>query len=87
MHGSAFQAVSVTGAGYAHICYRIVSALVSLMKHQLESTTFMQDGAPPHIATRVKDVLRTPFGEDRMLSRHFRQAWPPRSPNLNPCDY
>jgi hypothetical protein len=86
MHGSAFQAVSVTGAGYAHMLQNSISPSIA-DKHQLESTTFMQDGAPPHIATRVKDVLRTPFGEDRMLSRHFRQAWPPRSPNLNPCDY
>ncbi|GFW10919.1 hypothetical protein TNCV_4458941 [Trichonephila clavipes] len=35
----------------------------------------------------VKDLLRTSFGEDRMLSRHFRHDWPFRSPDLNPCDY
>ncbi|KFM63296.1 hypothetical protein X975_25949, partial [Stegodyphus mimosarum] len=47
----------------------------------------MQDGAPPHIARRVKDLLRASFGDDRVLSRHFRHAWPPRSPDLSPCDY
>ncbi|KFM73360.1 Transposable element Tc1 transposase, partial [Stegodyphus mimosarum] len=45
------------------------------------------DGAPPHIARRVKDLLRASFGDDRVLSRHFRHAWPPRSPDLSPCDY
>ncbi|GFT54178.1 uncharacterized protein TNCV_1798131 [Trichonephila clavipes] len=48
-------------------------------KHLLERTIFMQDGAPPHIARRVKDLLRRSFGDDRVLSRHFHHAWPPRS--------
>ncbi|GFW49407.1 uncharacterized protein TNCV_3059141 [Trichonephila clavipes] len=47
----------------------------------------MQDGAPPHIARRVKDLLRRSFGDDRVLSRHFHHTWPPRSPDLSPCDY
>ncbi len=46
----------------------------------------MQDGAPPHIANPVKDFLRNQFGDD-IISRHFPHAWPPRSPDLNPCDY
>ncbi|KFM75906.1 Transposable element Tcb1 transposase, partial [Stegodyphus mimosarum] len=49
--------------------------------------TAASDGAPPHIARRVKDLLRASFGDDRVLSRHFRHAWPPRSPDLSPCDY
>ena len=47
----------------------------------------MQDGAPSHIARRMKDLLRTSFGDDRVLGRHFRYAWPQRSPDLSPCDY
>ena len=47
----------------------------------------MQDGAIPHIARRLKDLLRTSFGDNRVLSRHFHLAWPPRSPDLSPCDY
>ena len=47
----------------------------------------MQDGAPPHIARRVKDLLGTSFGDNRVLSRHFPHAWPPRSPDLSPYDY
>ncbi|GFY32436.1 uncharacterized protein TNCV_3559441 [Trichonephila clavipes] len=41
----------------------------------------------PHIARRVKDLLRRSFGDDHVLSHHFHHAWPPRSPDLSPCDY
>ncbi|GBO15924.1 hypothetical protein AVEN_120483-1 [Araneus ventricosus] len=52
----------------------------------VDSTVFMQDGGPPHIATPVKQLLNLHFGNDRIISRHFQTAWPPRSPDLNPCD-
>ncbi|GBM36494.1 hypothetical protein AVEN_249684-1 [Araneus ventricosus] len=51
----------------------------------MDSTIFMQDGAPTHIATPVKQLLNLNFGNDRIISRHFPTAWPPRSPDLNPC--
>ncbi|GBM69974.1 hypothetical protein AVEN_142995-1 [Araneus ventricosus] len=47
----------------------------------------MQDGAPLHIATPVKQLLNLHFGNDRIISRHFPTAWPPQSPDLNPCDF
>ncbi|GBN71924.1 hypothetical protein AVEN_250459-1 [Araneus ventricosus] len=53
----------------------------------VDSTIFMQDGAPPHIATAVKQLLNLHFGNDRIISRHFPTAWPPRSPDLNPCNF
>ncbi|GBN43390.1 hypothetical protein AVEN_138006-1 [Araneus ventricosus] len=69
----------------------------SLLRNQLipalqqrgcvDSTIFMQDGAPPHIATPVKQLLNLHFGNDRIISRHFLTVWPPRSPDLNPCDF
>ncbi|GBL84392.1 hypothetical protein AVEN_117161-1 [Araneus ventricosus] len=34
---------------------------------------FMQDGAPPHIATPVKQLLNLHFGNDRIISRHSQQ--------------
>jgi hypothetical protein len=49
-------------------------------------TVFMQDGAAPHIAKPVKNFLLEKFGSD-VISRHFPRPWPPRSPDLNPCDY
>ncbi|GBL90474.1 hypothetical protein AVEN_179404-1 [Araneus ventricosus] len=67
----------------------------SLLRNQLipapqqrgceDSTIFMQDGAPPHIATPLKQLLNLHFGNDRIISCHFPTAWPPQSPDLNPC--
>ncbi|GBL72200.1 hypothetical protein AVEN_115180-1 [Araneus ventricosus] len=51
------------------------------------STIFMPDGAPPHIANPVKRVLCMHFGNNRTIRRHFPTNWPPRSPDLNPCDF
>ncbi|GFS87703.1 uncharacterized protein TNCV_2942791 [Trichonephila clavipes] len=86
MRDSGFVTATVTGERYADMLQnRIIPSLAD--KHLLERTIFMQDGAPPHIARRVKDLLRRSFGDDRVLSRHFHHAWPPRSPDLSPCDY
>ncbi|GFT57444.1 uncharacterized protein TNCV_4515411 [Trichonephila clavipes] len=86
MHDSGFVTATVTSERYADMLQnRIIPSLAD--KHQLERTIFMQDGAPPHIARHVKDLLRRSFGDDRVLSRHFHHAWPPRSPDLSPCDY
>ncbi|GBM38563.1 hypothetical protein AVEN_71672-1 [Araneus ventricosus] len=52
-----------------------------------DSTIFMQNGAPPNIATPVKQLLNLHFRNDTFISRHFPTAWPPRSPDLNPCDF
>ena len=53
----------------------------------LESTIFMQDGAPPHIGLRVQEVLRQHFTNDQIISRAFPVKWPARSPDLTPCDF
>ncbi|GBL59710.1 hypothetical protein AVEN_155745-1, partial [Araneus ventricosus] len=45
------------------------------------------DGAPPHIANPVKQLLKQHFGNARIISRHFPTAWPSRSPDLNPRDF
>ena len=47
----------------------------------------MQDGAPPHIGKSVQQLLRQHFTEERDISRCFHVAWPPRSPDLTPCDF
>ncbi|KFM83383.1 hypothetical protein X975_26734, partial [Stegodyphus mimosarum] len=48
---------------------------------------FMQDGDPPHFAVRVQQMLRQKFTTERVISRYFPTAWPPRSPDLTPCDF
>ncbi|GFT32302.1 uncharacterized protein TNCV_4483421 [Trichonephila clavipes] len=86
MRYSSFVTATETGERYADMLQnRIIPGLAD--KHLLKRTIFMQDGAPPHIARRVKDLLRRSFCDNRVLSRHFHHAWPPRSPDLSPCDY
>ena len=47
----------------------------------------MQNGAPPHIGLCVQQFLWKHFINDRVISRAFPTIWPPRSPDLNPCDF
>ncbi|GBN97941.1 hypothetical protein AVEN_72146-1 [Araneus ventricosus] len=53
----------------------------------LRDIIYMQDGAPPHIDRRVKQLLRQHFTDSWVISRHFPTAWPPRSPDITPCDF
>ena len=64
-----------------HVCPQLAQ------KRKLSSCIFMQDGAPPHFASRVRDYLLQTFGSNRLISRGCDQFWPPRSPDLNPLDY
>lgn len=56
-------------------------------RHALPVVTFMQDGAPPHIARDVKMFLLATFTEDRVISRGCKFQWPSRSPDLTPADF
>lgn len=57
-----------------------------------ETAWFMQDGASPHTSIQSTDLLREHFG-DRVIALRFPEryhegiSWPPKSPDLNPCDY
>jgi hypothetical protein len=44
---------------------------------------FQQDGASPHRGKKVQKYLKNKFG-DRFIDK---KTWPPRSPDLNPCDF
>ena len=44
---------------------------------------FQQDSATPHTANTVQTWLTTKFREKFVN----KKIWPPRSPDLNPCDY
>ena len=41
---------------------------------------FQQDGATPHTANSVQNLLSSKFG-DKFVDK---KKWPPRSPDLNP---
>lgn len=44
---------------------------------------FQQDGATPHTADSVQNWLKSKFGNFFIN----KTKWPPRSPDLNPCDF
>lgn len=52
-----------------------------------EQTVFMQDGAPPHWGTIVRDWLTENFPLRWMGRGSPNMPWPPRSPDLTPCDF
>ncbi|GFX82136.1 transposable element tc3 transposase [Trichonephila clavipes] len=77
---------SITGQRYASLLRnKIIPDLQA--RSRLSRIIFMQDGAPPHITACVKGVLQHHFTEKRVISRQFLHLRPPRSPDLNPCDF
>ena len=47
---------------------------------------WVHDGAPAHQRVTVRDRLRELFA-DRVIALHHEIEWPPRSPDLTPCDF
>ena len=47
---------------------------------------FMQDGAPAHTSRMAMEFLEEKF-PGRLISNKSDFIWPPRSPDLNPCDF
>lgn len=47
---------------------------------------YQHDGAPPHSARIVTDWLNEHY-ENKWIGRFGPVPWPPRSPDLNPCDF
>jgi hypothetical protein len=54
-----------------------------LQRRMMTKTWFQQDGATPHTANRVMQKLKEKFGT-KVISKGL---WPPRSPDLSPCDF
>ena len=65
-------------------CQRYTS--FSRLRQCEKTTAFMQNGASLQTA-RLKQLLRHHFGDERIISTQFPTVWPPKSPDLNPCDF
>ena len=48
---------------------------------------WVQDGASPHRVINVRDRLNEVFGNNRVVGLGHDVEWPPRSPDLTPCDF
>ena len=65
---------------------RILPSIREAYGNMRRDIWFMQDGAPAHKGLNVRHKLHEVFG-NRVLGLGFRQEWPPRSPDLTPCDF
>jgi hypothetical protein len=65
----------------------LVNNIVSqLQEHSaFPSMIWQQDGVPPHYGKIVRDYLDDTFV--RWIGRRGTVKWPPRSPDLTPCDF
>lgn len=71
----------VNAAAYLHV---LETVLWPFATHK--ALTFQQDGAPAHYALQVRQWLDRKFPA-RWIGRRGPLEWPPRSPDLAPCDY
>jgi hypothetical protein len=77
---------TVDGESYLTMLHKHVIPQLQRLR-VIKDIIFMHDGAPPHIHHGVKKFLLQKFGNEHVISRDFTHFWPPRSPDLNPCDF
>ena len=80
--GPYFFEESVNKDNYLHMLQNYFSPKL-LRTAAYQNYYFQQDGATPHTANIVQEYL------SRKFSARFidKKMWPPRSPDLNPCDF
>lgn len=84
--GPYFFQRSVRGDTYLEMLEDFVFPKLSEQREDFgQHFIWMQDGAPPHYATIVRDRLDDTF--DEWIGRRGTWDWAPRSPDLTPCDF
>ena len=90
--GPFFFARNVNGNAYLEVLNdNIIPQLIELLDNQFQEGHFQrlwcaQDGAPAHQLIAVRNRLLEIF-KNPVIALHFPVEWPPRSPDLTPCDY
>lgn len=83
--GPIFIDGTLTGEKYLQMLENDISERIADLDLENE-LWFMHDGAPPHQYHLARDFLHTSFPLRVIGKREEPLAWPPRSPDLNPCD-
>ena len=87
--GPIFFDTNVNGDNYLHMLQSDFWPTFSSLPNN-NQFFFMQDGAPPHWSTIVRDWLNEKL-PNRWIGRgadtDLNIKWPPRSPDLTPCDF
>jgi hypothetical protein len=86
LFGPYFFPSTVTGDSYRAIISEMFIPDILQKVGSINDLWFQQDGAPAHTANDTKAFLRSQFDE-RLISRGLHHEWPPRSPDLTPCDF
>ena len=64
----------------------IIPELRAAYREHFNQIWWLQDGAPAHRTNIVKTRLSDVFNH-RIIGIGFDTEWPPRSPDMTPCDY
>ena len=79
------KAVTVNADQYIEMLKNFVGPALR-RKRILSTSYFQQDGATSHTCSRTIQLLEKMFG-NRIISKNGFLPWPPRSPDLNACDF
>lgn len=86
LYGPYFFPSTVTGDSYRAIISEMFIPDIVERLGSIAEVCFQQDGAPAHTAKLTMEFLKSQFGNN-VISRNFQHEWPPRSPDLTPCDF
>ncbi|CAK9802718.1 Histone-lysine N-methyltransferase SETMAR [Anthophora quadrimaculata] len=80
------QRETVTAEVYCRMIDEFMLPQLQLLPGYNNRTLFQQDGATPHTARVSMEKLRAIFPK-KLISKYGDIPWPPRSPDLTPCDF
>jgi hypothetical protein len=86
LFGPYFFPSTITGEAYRDVISEIFWNDLLQRIGDTDNVWFQQDGASPHTARDTRALLEEYFGA-RIISKDFPHEWPPRSPDLTPCDF
>lgn len=78
--------VTVNAVRYCEMLENFFFPKMEEYGEEMEAFWFQQDGATAHTARRSRQLLQEQF-PGRVISLRGDVSWPPRSPDLSPCDY
>ena len=80
--------VTVTSDRYCEMLERFLRSKVAqlLTDYEPDDVWFQQDGATSHTSRHSLEILQDMF-PIQVISLRGDIGWPPRSPDLNPCDF
>ncbi len=89
--GPFFYEMNLNGAGYLQLLNEnVIPAMERNFLRQgngvFRHLWWAQDGAPAHRLIAVRNRLQELFAH-RVIAMHHDVEWPPRSPDLTPCDF